>query len=182
MELVVVSRWSRESKTGWVSIDDLVNLSNKEITVQFGFSIRNSKDEQVVTRQTSNYSTFGPMNTCFWTNFAKRSKLLDSLVDGTLVFEVHMKPFEPIKAALTQFIPENPFCNNMLQMFNDKESADIVFEVGKHQSKNNAEKVAKIATVTFHAHRVILKACSAVLADLCNVKSCRVQLSLNSGE
>jgi hypothetical protein len=51
-------------------------------------------------------------------------------------------------------------------MFNDEESADTVFEMGEHQSKNSAEKVAKVAPVTFHAHRLILKACSAILADL----------------
>ena len=43
---------------------------------------------------------------------------------------------------------------------------DTVFEMGEHQSKNSAEKVAKVAPVTFHAHRLILKACSAILADL----------------
>ena len=101
-------------------------------------------------------------------NFAKRSKLLNALVDGTLVVEVHMNPHEPIKATLPQFVPENPFCNNMLQLFNDEESSDIVFAVGDHRSKNNAEKVAKIAPVTFYAHRLILRSCSAVLAGLCD--------------
>ena len=55
-------------------------------------------------------------------------------------------------------------------MFNNEESADIVFAVGEHQSKNSTTKVAKIAPVTFHAHCSILKAGSAVLADLCNSK------------
>ena len=55
-------------------------------------------------------------------------------------------------------------------MFNNEESADIVFAVGEHQSKNSTTKVAKIAPVTFHAHCSILKAGSAVLADLCQSK------------
>jgi hypothetical protein len=42
--------------------------------------------------------------------------------------------------------------------------------VGEHQSKNNAAKVTKIASVTFHAHCLILKAGSAILADLCESK------------
>jgi hypothetical protein len=103
-----------------------------------------------------------------WSNVAERSKLLNALVDGTLVVEVHMKPIEPIIATLPHFIPENPSCNNILQMFNDEESSDIVFAVGEHQSKNSEEKVAKIAPVKFHAHRFMLKAGSAVLAELCD--------------
>jgi hypothetical protein len=55
-------------------------------------------------------------------------------------------------------------------MFNDEESADIVFAVGEHQSKNSTTKVAKIAPAIFHAHRVIITACSTILADLCESK------------
>jgi hypothetical protein len=160
------------SKTGWVSIK-LDNRSNKNVTVQFGFSIKDGKGKQVAKKQTSN-RTFppvgGPLCGRGFTDFAERSTLIDSLVDGTLVVEVHIKPHEPIKATLPQFIPENPFCNNILQIFNDEESADIIFEALQHQSKNNAEKVAKTAPVRFHAHHVILKACSAILADLCESK------------
>jgi hypothetical protein len=82
-----------------------------------------------------------------------------------------MKPHEPIKATLPQFIPENPCCNNMLQLFNDEESADIVFAVGEIQSKNNAEKIDKVAPEKFHAHCLILKnAGSTILTDLCQSK------------
>ena len=70
-----------------------------------------------------------------------------------------------------QFIPENPFNENMLQMLNDEDSADVVFAVGKQPSKNNAEKVAKIAPVKFHAHCLILNnAGSAILAEFCDSK------------
>jgi hypothetical protein len=161
------------SETGYVAIY-LDNQSNESIDMNFGFSIKDGKGKQVATKQPSNPSTFGPVDGPLsgkgWSNFAERTTIIDSLVDGTLVVEVYLKPHEPIKAMLPHFIPENPFCNNMLRMFNDEESADIIFKVGKHQSKNNAAKVAKIATVTFHAHRVILKACSAILADLCQSK------------
>jgi hypothetical protein len=140
------------SETGYVAIY-IENLSIKEITVQFGYSIRNSKDEQVVYRQISKYFTFGPFYGRGFTDFAERSTLIDALVDGTLVVEVHMKSRAPSNATLPHFIPENPLCTNMIQMFNDEEYADIVFEVGEHQSKNNASKAAKITPVTFHAHR-----------------------------
>jgi hypothetical protein len=96
--------------------------------------------------------------------------LLNALVDGTLVVEVHMKPIELIKATLANFIPENPSCKNILRMFNDEESADIIFAVGEHQSKDNSKKVAKIAPLTLHAHCLIMRSCSAVLAELCDSK------------
>ena len=161
------------SREGWVAIY-LRNQSNESITLRYGFSIKDGDDKQIVNKQSSTQHTFSPRGSQSsgrgWSNVAERSKLLNALVNGTLVVEVHMKSPTPIKAALPHFIPENPFCNNMLQMFNDDESADIVFEVGEHRSKNNAEKVAKIAPVTLHAHSLILTACSAVLAELCESK------------
>jgi hypothetical protein len=163
------------SKAGWVGIV-LCNRSIKSIDVNVGFSIKDGDDDQIVQIVSPHFSssthTFPPRGSqscgrgC--QDFAKRSKLLNALVDGTLVVEVHMKPHQPIKATPPQFVPENPFCNNMLQLFNDEESSDIVFAVGEHRSKDNAEKVAKIAPVTFYAHRLIVRACSAVLAGLCD--------------
>jgi hypothetical protein len=162
------------STTGWVSIH-LVNRATKGIKMNCALSIKDVTGKQVVIMRSLDPSTFGPVGGLCpgrgWSNFAERSTIIDSLVDGTLVIEVHMKPHEPIKATLPQFIPENPSaCKIIPLMFNDEESADIVFAVGEHQSKNNAEKVAKTAPVTFYAHRVILKAVSAILADLCESK------------
>jgi hypothetical protein len=162
------------SRTGWVAIY-LVNRSNKIIEIGCGFSIKDGKGKQVASMQTPTYATFPSVGSQGrsrgFTNFVERSTIIDSLVDGTLVVEVHMKPHEPFKAALTQFIPENPSaCKIIPLMFNDEESADIVFAVGEHQSKNNAAKVAKIAPVIFYAHCLIVRACSAILSDLCESK------------
>jgi hypothetical protein len=157
------------SETGWVAIY-LQNRSSKSIDMNFGFSINDGNGKQIVSIQTSTPFTFDPRGShCAkgWTDFAKRSTIIDALVNGTLVVEVHMKPHEPIKAALPHFIPENPCSTNILQMFNDEESADIVFAVREHQPKNNAEKVAKVAPAIFHAHLIIIKACSTILADIC---------------
>jgi hypothetical protein len=161
------------SKTGWVAIY-LHNQSNRSVSVQFGFSIKDGKGEQIAKKQSSTPIAFAPVDSpsCGggFHNFAERSTIIDSLVDGTLVVEVYVKSLALSKATPPQFIPENPSCHNILRMFNDEESADIVFEVGKHQSKNSTTKVAKIAPVTFHAHCLILKAGSAILADLCQSK------------
>jgi hypothetical protein len=162
------------SNTGWVSIK-LDNRSNKSIDIGCGFIIKNGNGTEVANNQRSTPITFGPVgaanSSCVLFNFAKRSTIIDSLVDGTLVVEVYMKPHEPIKTTLPQFIPENPFCNNMLQIFNDEESADIMFEVGMHQPQSSAENVAKIVPVKFHAHCLILNnAGSTILAELCDSK------------
>ena len=158
------------SRAGWVGIC-LCNPSNESIDMNVEFSIKDGNDKQIVSRQLS--YTFGPVmgsQSCGrgWRDFAERSTIIDSLVDGTLVVEVHMKSPTPIKATLPHFIPENPCSKNILQMFNDEDSADVVFAVGKHQLKNSEEKVAKIAPVKFHAHSFMLKAGSAVLAELCD--------------
>ena len=81
--------------------------------MNFGFSIKDGTGRQVAKRQPPTPVAFGPMGSLNcgrgFPNFADRSTIIDSLVDGTLVVEVHMKPHEPIKATLPQFIPENPF-------------------------------------------------------------------------
>ena len=128
----------RNDRTGLVGMY-VVNRSNKSFEMQFGFSIKDGTGKPTVSLQSPPaYVTFGPMGSLNcgrgFPNFADRSTIIDSLVDGTLVVEVHMKPHEPINATLPQFIPENPFCNNMLQLFNDEDSADIIFEVGEIQS------------------------------------------------
>ncbi|KAL3764023.1 hypothetical protein ACHAW5_005107 [Stephanodiscus triporus] len=92
---------------------------------------------------------------------------MDSLVDGALVIEVRMKLVDPAKIP-PPFIPENPSACKIIQgMFMDEESADIEFEVGGQQVKGNARKRGRTLSVTFPAHRFILKKCSSILAELC---------------
>ena len=99
-------------------------------------------------------------------NFAKRSTLMELLVQGSLIIEVQMKlPSTGNKA--TQFIPTNPFNKNVLELFNEEETADIVFEVGGEQQAKGKRKRAKTATTNFYAHRVILKKCAPTLYEMC---------------
>ena len=108
-------------------------------------------------------------------NFAKRSDILNSLVDGALVIEVHLKLVDPTPK-LPPFIPENPSCKIIQGIFLDEESSDIVFEVGGQQIKNNTKKKAKkTLSVTFTAHRLILGKCGSTLADLCRPEGRRTQ-------
>jgi hypothetical protein len=128
--------------------------------------------KQVAFKRTATPRNFGPMDngSSRWgyDNFAKRSKLLSSLVDGTLVIKVRMKLTKPADSVPPTFIPENPFGKQMQRLFLNDKSADIMFEVrGEEQPKNNAMKVAKTAPVTFPAHQLIVENCSSIFEELC---------------
>ena len=87
------------------------------------------------------------------------------LEEGALTIHVNMQ--------LDQFIPKNPALSIMLKLFNDENSADIVFEIEETQKqsqsrKSNGRKRAKTSTTKlYHAHRFILQHHSQELSDLC---------------
>ena len=53
-----------------------------------------------------------------------------ALIEGTLTIELRMRLTEPTKIVPNQFIPKNLICKNILKMYMDEESADVIFEVG----------------------------------------------------
>ena len=66
------------------------------------------------------------------------------------------------------YIPSTPFIKNMLQLFMEEESADVVFRVwGKQGVATNPNKVAKIAPTNFYAHRLILQKSASSMAEIC---------------
>jgi hypothetical protein len=157
----------------------LYNMSNKAIEVDYGFSVNDGIGKQVAYKRSANPRNFEPVGTvnpegirlngCGFINFATRLSLLSSLVNGTLIIEVHMRLAKPTKSVPPIFIPENPFVKNIQRMIIDENFGDISFAVGGEQKKNSAKKVAKTAPVMFHAHRDILSECSTggILADIC---------------
>jgi len=76
---------------------------------------------------------------------------MELLVQGSLIIEVRMKP-TLIDKSITQFIPTNPINKNILELFMNEETADVVFEVGQTQ---------------FHAHRPILQNSASTLYEMC---------------
>jgi len=106
-----------------------------------------------------------------------RSNLIDPpnniLVDGTLIVELSMKLHNPPPSKLPckPFFPTNPINTLMPSMFNDEETADVLFEVCPEEEPSDMStrksKKAKISPVRFYAHRCILKLCAPNLADLC---------------
>jgi len=68
--------------------------------------------------------------------------------------------------SITQFIPTNPINKNVLKLFMNEETADVVFEVGGEKHAKGRRKKTKSST-SFHAHRNILQSCAPTLYEMC---------------
>ena len=149
----------------------LCNMTDTSITMQLGYSIKDVDGKEVLhhTPLTNEFAARLASGDAWCLDyFAKRSKLMDSLVNGSLVIEIRMKPTSSDKS-ITQFIPTNPINKNVLQKFMNEESADVVFEVDNESCQNEEEHTNKKTktTTTFYAHRFILQDISTMLAELC---------------
>eukprot|EP00578_Thalassiosira_sp_NH16_P010504 CAMPEP_0181111496 /NCGR_PEP_ID=MMETSP1071-20121207/19306_1 /TAXON_ID=35127 /ORGANISM="Thalassiosira sp., Strain NH16" /LENGTH=309 /DNA_ID=CAMNT_0023195393 /DNA_START=107 /DNA_END=1033 /DNA_ORIENTATION=+ len=151
----------------------LYNESNKIINAKFGFSIKDSDGRETAyicdSYEFDCLDDNGDLDDVWWNvNFAERSTILKSLVEGTLVIEVQMRLADPTQTIPPPFIPENPAaCNAIRKIFMDEKSADVVFQVENQKGESNARKKAKTSPTTFHAHRLILLQCAPQLAELC---------------
>ena len=157
-----------ESDEGYAAVE-LVNMTNASIKIQYCFSVRNADGKEVVHYKPEMHelgANGGVCNAWRIKNFAKRSTLMDLLVQGSLVIEVRMK-LPTTGSNATQFIPTNPFNKKVLELFMDEETADVVFEVGGQQQTKGKRKKAKTTTTDFHAHRNILKKCAPTLYEMC---------------
>ena len=158
------------SDDGFLTVE-FAHKSTSSINIKYGYSVRGADGKEVVYKSfTNEFAAKGcqaPKYNAWCTiNFAKRTKLMELLVNGSLVIELRMKP---TGKTITQFIPTNPINKNVLELFMNEESADVVFEVGGQQQTKGKCKKAKIATTDFHAHRNILKKCAPTLYEMCGV-------------
>ena len=158
------------SREGYVAIA-LANASNKSIKIEYGFSVKDAAGKEVVHHEPSTSCEFvafgsGGSNGRLNPNFAKRSKLMKTLVNGTLVIEVRIRLVDNTIKSTPPFIPQNPITKNVLELLDDEESADVVIEVGGQQDAGD-NKRAKTSTTTFHAHQIILKKCAPALYEMC---------------
>ena len=108
-------------------------------------------------------------------DFGIRERIVNSntLRDGSLIVEVRIKEHNK------RFIPKNPFMQNMLQLFSDKETSDISFTVADRSEASTAAFGVKIEDTSeststalgevFSAHKLVIKTCAkgSVLASLC---------------
>jgi hypothetical protein len=157
---------SDDDEEGTIAIY-LNNLTKKKNEVEYCISVPGCTKWKFSCSYIFGAIGLGPLDRdCCGTSFAQRSEIMDSLVDGALVINVHMTLVNP-PTSFPPFIPENPLYKIIQDMFMDEESADIVFEVGGgHQSNNKKTKKAKTSLVRFPAHKFILRP-SSTLAELC---------------
>ena len=163
-----------ESEEGYIAVG-LANRSNTNIKIQWSYSIRNEfGKEAVYGRATDEFGVCGcqaPQYSVWCTrNFSERSTIMKSLVDGSLAVEVRMR-FPDSSAnysTITQFIPTNPINKNVLDLFLDEETADVLFELGgEQQTTKGKRKRANLSTTNFYAHRLILQKSAPTLYEMC---------------
>jgi len=147
------------------------------LDIDFGITVRDRKGKEVVNKvskfvpprdeddpEDGNYDIDG------WHNFAPREDMLNACVNGSLIVEVRMKERSPVTVPPPpEFIHKNPINKNILKLFRDEDSSDVVFEVGTTSSMNdNSDDTNKRSktVVTFHAHRIILQDGAPFLAEL----------------
>jgi len=165
--LTIYPGGEEDSPEGYAGVG-LANRSNTSIKIQYCYSVRDANGKEIVHHEPNTHELYakGGKNAYYHADFAKRSTLMELLVQGSLVIEVRMK-LPPINKSITQFIPTNPIYKNVLELFNDEESADVVFEIGGEQSTGTTTRKRSKTTTKFHAHRLILKNNASALYEMC---------------
>ncbi|KAL7534494.1 hypothetical protein ACHAWF_004851 [Thalassiosira exigua] len=150
----------------------LCNKSSKSIEIEFTIRIKlRLCDREFVTLW--NVEVFIPDEKNNGDDdFAERSKVMRALEHGTLTVDIQMRPG---KSTDTPYVPNNPIGKNILNIFMDGDSADVMFEVVAGNDPC-APKKAKLSPVDFPAHRLILQQCAPALADMSG-KGGKVQIT-----
>ena len=171
-----------DSIDGYVALW-LENKSEESIEVEFVFVIKRPNGGKYMSKGPGEALKFLPAGSDVddvddsapsrgYSDFARRSKLTNCLIGGTLIVEVHMRTNKPGQQS-APFVPENPSFQNILKEmmmdFGNEKTADVKFEVvgGAIESGNGRCKRAKTSTATFHAHHYILRLNAPALADMC---------------
>ena len=146
----------------WVSLC-FYHLGGGSISIEYKFHPRG------VDKETSTFHHFSGASEYGYANFLKRETALTCLVEGALVIEVMMKKL----SGGSTFVPSNPSTGLTLKhLFNEKESADVMFEVGGSAVATSNEKEhptkKQMSSRTFYAHRCILMKAAPQLAELCS--------------
>ena len=154
----------------------LENRSEEAIVVEFKFIVKHPNGGEETSKASSGkLETFSPAGSSIidgvgpvkgFPHFALRSKLLNYLVEETLIVELHMRTNKP--GQTVPFVPENPFVQNALSDFGNEETADVQFEVGGTvESALDGRNLIKKPTTTFNAHHYALRLNAPALADMC---------------
>ncbi|EJK69635.1 hypothetical protein THAOC_09086, partial [Thalassiosira oceanica] len=125
---------SRLSKEGYVAAY-LTNESPESIQAYYKIILKHPTDQnersfvsEMSGEEMVTFEDDGHQNSSGEYDFAERETMLTYLNNGTLTLEICLRSYE--QAESTSFVPTNPFCGNMLQVFNNEEKSDVRFEVG----------------------------------------------------
>ena len=170
--LVIFPGGHTESKEGYAAVS-LHNKTPESIQAHCKFFMKHPTDpaKTIVGGAAGSILTFEARSRSTGNargkhNFVKRETMLTYLSNGTLTLEIHLRTNKQTGPA--SFVPSNPFCNNMLKVFNDEDKSDVKFEVGGEvESAANRHKRAKTTATMFHASHLILAVNAPALADMC---------------
>ena len=164
-----------ESDDGYVALF-LYNMTAEAIEVELKLIVKHPNGEKDISIANGELLKFlprgsdvidgiGSAKACL--NFALRSTLLNYLVDGTLIVEVHMRTNKPGQLS-SPFVPENPFLQNAMVDFGNEDTADVKLGVGGAvESALEKGNLIKTPTTTFHVHHYALRLNAPALADMC---------------
>ena len=121
---------------GGGTMASVVLCNRSGVDVLFGFGVKDGTGREV--GGTSAHSLASGRRATI-SDFLKRSKIMKSLVDGTLVIEVRMKLADGPRTGPTDPPPPPRFApENTRSMFADEESADMVIRVEEHWEESNS--------------------------------------------
>ena len=153
----------RDRSAGVEISASLHHAAGDPISVGWSVSVRSSHLPEPSIGE--NEGTFHPREGSIFYTLPLKQHYSRYLEKGTLVFDVLMNSHE--HEPPLPFIPKNPMaCNFVQRLFNDENSADIVFTVA-HRDPSNNDLIGPLTTTKFYAHSLILKSAAPLLAELC---------------
>jgi hypothetical protein len=165
-ELELYPGGANEATEGYVSAYLRLRFrSEGSATATWGVKILDKDGNVAFSRLDSNPDHFQSEQQGGWPDFIPRSDIFDrsqNMLDsnGTLTVVVSM-----MKEPTPTFVPKNPLVKMMQEMFLDETTSDVCFEVVSSADEKEGQQKAKSST-SFYAHRLILRKCAPMLADL----------------
>jgi speckle-type POZ protein len=148
------------ASAGYTSVY-LEHCSEGYATASYEISVLDKHQRKANIMSTSSHFSCG--ETWGWKDFYPQTFIMENILDdeGTLAIVASIK-----RDAVPPFVPSNPVRGMITSMFLDEESADVCFEVSDVDANADDRDDAASSPVTFHAHRLILKACAPMLASI----------------
>ena len=165
------------------SLDGMVGLylyrssEGKKLAVKYSLAVGVTDGSDRISRQGRDIYDGCGSHSWGWDDFCSRRDIIgnhdgdDGLYDRGEGYLVKGALSVHVGIQLDQFIPKNPASSITLKLFDDENSADVVFEINEQQKQSETENARKRAKTSaaklYHAHRFILQHHSQELSALC---------------